>query len=727
MSLSHTVVGLIAVAACIAPSAAAEVHYTPANRMIEISFTSARTHADPFHEVELDVVFTEPGGRELRVPAFWAGGTSWRVRYASPRLGVHRYRSECSDKADAGLHGVADKVEVVAYQGDNPLFLHGPIRVAADRRHFEHADGTPFLWLGDTWWMGLCRRLHWPDEFKNLAADRRAKGFNVVQIVAGLYPDMPAFDERGRNEAGFPWLPDYARINPAYFDAADPRLAWLVDQGISPCIVGAWGYHLPWLGVERMKQHWRYLIARYGAWPVTWCVAGEGTMPYYLSKNPKDDSAFQKRGWTEVAAFMRRTDPFHRMITIHPSQSARDTVEDVRVLDFDMLQTGHGDRGSIPNTIRLLRRSHEAEPPMPTVEGEVCYEGILDTCFEEIQRFMVWTSYLSGAAGHTYGANGIWQLNRADQPYGASPHGGNWGNRPWNDAMNLPGSRQVGLAKQFLRQYACHEFQPHPEWASYPPAPKVEKPAKIVWGDWIWYPEGTPARDAPAETRYFRRTFELPEGKPVRRAALRLTADDRLIAYLNGAPLGSHGNWQMGREFRGLERHLKPGKNVLAVAATNGKAPVPQNPAGLIGALEVEWAGGGRLTVLTDATWRSSRTEAPGWREASFDDGPWAHAAVIARYGDAPWGRIGIQQEEPLAPLAAGIPGKVRVLYLPVASTVIVRDLEQGVRYKTAWFNPASGELNPSALAQAGAQGDWTSPEPPEAGHDWVLVLEREN
>ncbi len=41
------------------------------------------------------------------------------------------------------------------------------------------------------------------------------------------------------------------------------------------------------------------------------------------------------------------------MITVHPSDSARNTVDDLRVLDFDMLQTGHSDRGSIPNTIRL--------------------------------------------------------------------------------------------------------------------------------------------------------------------------------------------------------------------------------------------------------------------------------------------------------------------------------------------------------------------------------------
>jgi hypothetical protein len=41
----------------------------------------------------------------------------------------------------------------------NPFYTHGPIHVAASHRHFEHADGTPSFWLGDTWWMGLTERL----------------------------------------------------------------------------------------------------------------------------------------------------------------------------------------------------------------------------------------------------------------------------------------------------------------------------------------------------------------------------------------------------------------------------------------------------------------------------------------------------------------------------------------------------------------------------------------
>ena len=238
---------------------------TETNRVTELTFTSGKDYRDPFNGVDLDVVFTSPAGAEVHVPAFWAGERTWRVRYASPDVGEHRFITVCSDAANDALHGVNGAVRVTAYAGDNPLYRHGPIRIATDKKHFEHADGTPFFWLADTWWMGLTDRLHWPDEFRTLTSDRVGKGFTVVQIVAGLYPDMPAFDPRGANEAGFPWEKDYARINPAYFDPADRRIAYLADHGIVPCVVGAWGYHLPWLGVERIYQmavwSWLFLTA----------------------------------------------------------------------------------------------------------------------------------------------------------------------------------------------------------------------------------------------------------------------------------------------------------------------------------------------------------------------------------------------------------------------------------------------------------------------------------
>jgi len=434
------------------------------NCPIEITFESAKSYADPFNDVELDVVFTDPEGEEHKVPAFWAGENCWKVRYSSPKTGLHKWRSICSDQMNTDLHNRQGSLEILPYEGENPLLKHGRLQRSANDKFLQHLDGTPFFWLADTWWMGLCKRLSFPADFSLLVADRVKKGFTVIQIVAGLYPDMPAFDERGANEASFPWEEGFTHINPHYFDMADLRIHYLVKNGLIPCIVGCWGYYLPWLGIEKMKKHWRYLVARYGAYPVVWCLAGEGIMPYYLSKEPQKESEFQRKGWTELARYLREIDPYHHPITIHPTDSARNQLEDPSLLDIDMLQTGHSDRWSIPNTIHLLTTSYNSSPKLPLINGEVCYEGIGEACRQEVVRFMFWVSFLSGACGHTYGANGIWQVNTKEKPFGPSPHGMNWGNTPWEVAYQLPGSYQLGLAKSFLMRYEWWRFEPHQDW-----------------------------------------------------------------------------------------------------------------------------------------------------------------------------------------------------------------------------------------------------------------------
>ena len=112
---------------CAAPPVV-EVH---ACGMAEVSFRSDKDYVDPFNEVELDVVVSEPAGKERRVPAFWSSGEVWRFRYASGTTGVHRYSTRCSDLHNRGLHRVEGEIRIVPYTGDNRLFRHGPVRVAA--------------------------------------------------------------------------------------------------------------------------------------------------------------------------------------------------------------------------------------------------------------------------------------------------------------------------------------------------------------------------------------------------------------------------------------------------------------------------------------------------------------------------------------------------------------------------------------------------------------------
>jgi len=436
------------------------------NEAVELPFVSAKTYTDPFNEIELDVIFEDQDDNEWRMPAFWAGGQSWRVRFAGPKPGEYSYRTECTDQSNTSLHGITGLLNVKPYEGANELLRNGFLRISKNRGNFEHRNGTPFLWLGDTWWMSLCHRLKWPNEFELLTADRVSKGFTVIQIVAGLYPDMPPFDERGANEAGYPWNEDYSRINPEYFDMADRRIQHLIDSGLAPCIVGFWGCFIMWMGEKRAKQHWRNLVARYGAYTVFWCIAGEGTMPYYLSESAESDEAEQRRILTTLATYVHKIDPYDHPVTVHPCglQNSVDQVEDLSVIDFEMQHTGHSGYKTLEHTVKTMRQTVAREPKMPAILSEVNYEGIMAQNHQDIQRYLFWSCMLSGGAGHTYGANGLWQLNRSGQPHGPSPHGMSWGNTPWDEACHLPGSREVGIGKKLLCRYPWSQFEPHQEW-----------------------------------------------------------------------------------------------------------------------------------------------------------------------------------------------------------------------------------------------------------------------
>ncbi len=468
MKTPHLIAALLA--ALTVSAVATEANTTTPNQsaqssqwdVFETSFESTKNYTNPFKEAEVNVVFSQ-GNTQWIVPAFWAGGRKWTVRFAPPTQGEYKYHIESTDKSDAGLNGQEHVLQVVGYTGKNPLLQHGFLRVAGDHHHFEHADGTPFLWLGDTWWKGLAKRLTW-EGFQELTTDRRIKGFSVVQIVCGPYPDEDFFKPSWENEGGQPYqAKDLSVINPKYFEYADRRIKHLVDSGLIPAIVGAWGRgdcdSMKAFGAVNLKRHWRYLIARYGAYPVMWILAGE--IP--------EEAKWGKGSWAEVAKYLRSIDPYHHPLTCHVgSPKLRQGVTgDDAVIDYDMIIALHRENALFgKDTLNALTTVCAQKPTMPVLCGETCYEGHMQQGFGDIQRHIFWMYMLNGAAGHTYGAAGVW-------PAGVEGDHGNWGawhGQPydwttWKEGMNYPGSTQVGIGKKLLEQYPWWRFEPHPEWA----------------------------------------------------------------------------------------------------------------------------------------------------------------------------------------------------------------------------------------------------------------------
>ena len=421
--------------------------------VFEHSFSSERKYNNPFLDAQVDVVFRQ-GENHWKVPALWAGGDMWVVRFAPPTQGEYAFRVTCSDPANVALNEAAGTLRVTPYTGDNPLLAHGFLRIAADQRHFEHADGTAFLWLGDTWWKNMCKRITWED-FRELTADRKAKGFNAVQIVCGPYPDEPMMEARWGNEGGMPYATrDFSVVNPDYFKFADRRIAHLVDSGIVPVIFGGWGRPqaggkstLEQAGLDGFKRHWRNLIARYGAHPVIWAVGGEA----------KDDYG----PWSELARYVKETDPYHHPLTYHAPAHPRQAIKDNAVFDFDMVGIGHDGYTTAAKSLDTMKSCLSQKPARPALCGEACYEGHMQTNFQDLQRHLFWSFMLSGAAGHTYGAAGVWQASVEGDP-GIDPVY-DW--TTWREGMNYPGSTQLGIGKKLLEQYPWARFEVHSEWA----------------------------------------------------------------------------------------------------------------------------------------------------------------------------------------------------------------------------------------------------------------------
>ena len=233
-------------------------------------------------------------GETVTRPAFWDGGRTWRVRFASTLAdGVWRWTA---NGAPVELPPPVGWSPLPAEPGGHPAYAHGFVRVAPGARAGRHADGTPWLVVADTAWAMPWRAIV-PD-VETYAADRRAKGFNAVLLMT-VQPDMRATGPRGRNvdegfEVGFDDLPEgrLTKINVEYFRYLDQIIAVLVEHGLTPVLQPVF-HGFGWKGLDvagpvvppqEYARYCRYLVARYGARPAVYLVGRTEPVPNRRSR-----------------------------------------------------------------------------------------------------------------------------------------------------------------------------------------------------------------------------------------------------------------------------------------------------------------------------------------------------------------------------------------------------------------------------------------------------------
>lgn len=444
-----------ALAALIA-SGAACLATAPVYQVYEAEFQASKPPEAPLL-LRPRVTFSQPGGGDVAVEAFWDGGAVYRVRFQPLRPGVHTFRVQSSDP---DLDGKTGQFTATRPAGATALDQNGPPVLSEDRRHFVHANGQPWFWLADTAWNGalLATRAEW-DEYLSVRAKQR---FTAVQFVMTQWRAGRA-DENGR--LAFRLNGDRLEVDPIFFRRMDERVAAVRRAGLVPVPVMLWALtsrdrESPGavLSPEHAAQLARYINARYQAYSVLWMLGGDG-----------DYRGEEKAArWREIGRLTFPPELHRRPVTLHPGgmHEPWELLKDEPWLDFLTYQSGHGGdaRKWQWQAYRGPALGWRLEPPRPVIDAEPNYEA--HNSYQAGQpidaaavRRAAWYSLLAAPmAGITYGAHGVWPWIRQKSVPLDHPRSGEAD--PWRECLNYPGAQHMKALAEILDRLPWHQLRP---------------------------------------------------------------------------------------------------------------------------------------------------------------------------------------------------------------------------------------------------------------------------
>lgn len=455
-------------------------------RVLELQFTAEGTYVNPAADVALVTTFVGPEGETYAVSGFWDGGDAWKVRFTPTAPGKWTYVTQCSSE-DPGLNGQTGTFRAARAAGSNPLLVHGGfLRVSDNRRYLTYTDGTPFFWLGDTWW--FCPSALVPYEgstnpeydsmYRTLIDMRSEQGYTVAHMAfLG-----PISESRGVNS-----LADQGRtrsIDTLYWREVDRYIAYANESGIVPVIGLAFHSGMDELDLSAWTFLWQYVVARYGAFPVSWLIGGEYNAD---TGNPTERVPMV----LALGQAIKDADPYRRAMTVHPWWYRGDGRQawDEPWYDFIMLQGAHG---AAP-PLSLYHEAYARSDPKPVLEGECNYEGIHNLTDFDV-RWAAYRAIQAGSFGYTYGAHGLWYPTQSHDDTTFDE----WGTPvPWWEALRKPGGAQMRLLREFYESLAWWELEPRPDGlTSDPRMPDMVMPAVKALEDRtfvIYFPRNYPS------------------------------------------------------------------------------------------------------------------------------------------------------------------------------------------------------------------------------------------
>jgi hypothetical protein len=339
------------------------------------------------------------------------------------------------------------------------------LRVSPNGRHFVTRDGQPFFYLGDVAWT-LLKRLD-RTEVKDYFANRAAKGFSVIHsyVLRGLktpnlYGDFTLMDG------------DISRPNNAFFENVDYIVDTANSLGLFMGLVVTYGAHVTRRSkdsdeqvftVETARQYGRFLGSRYRSRGVIWFLGGD--------RAPEDRDV-----WIAMARGLKEGSGGSQLVSYHGSgpkdltgYSSSFWFHTEDWLDFNAIQSGHD--WTRPHC-RFVAHDYDMTPVKPTLDMEPTFENHLAPSAGRRSpgwksRESAYGAMLSGAAGHGYGCNDIYQFHDPgtrkpsyNDPY--FPFETWSATTPWRVAMDFEGARSMQWMRKLFEQRPWHSLAPDP-------------------------------------------------------------------------------------------------------------------------------------------------------------------------------------------------------------------------------------------------------------------------
>lgn len=324
----------------------------------------------------------------------------------------------------------------------------------------------------DTWWFALTKRLS-EAQFQSFTQLRKKQGFDGLQLVVGIPPEVGPDHPSASSEVGAAW--DLTgKINQKYLDFAAHRIQYLNKLGFTVLVYGAWGHQIEWLGVEGMKSWWKAVVAKLDNYNVIYCICGESNLwigqekmllpnkstdllqvnkyirhiRYLLGiKNTptENEKRARKKKWSEVLDFVSRATVKPLIIHTQPNEFSYEVVDNPELLSAVTVHTSHSEssREFLWKTVLNSKKNYSK---LPFINLEPWYEGIRDRFWAEDQLYALWVTQLAGASGFCYGAQGIWNV-------GDGHFLSHWGRQTFQDAQKINTPQLINKSFSLIKKH----------------------------------------------------------------------------------------------------------------------------------------------------------------------------------------------------------------------------------------------------------------------------------